>query len=103
MEKKDITQLNRANKDIWAMIKIGLESGNLALLEKNLRRLYSLQSYYMKLLNFNDYEIQALKNDLIAERLLTTSFEKEWLEGVQKRTGTYEVMKDRMNELFKDS
>ena len=102
MEKKDITKLNRANKDIWAMIKIGLESGNLALLEKNLKRLHSLQAYYMELLNFNDYEIQALKNDLIAERHLTTSFEKEWLEGVQKRSGTYEVMKDRMSELFND-
>jgi hypothetical protein len=102
MEKKNITKLNRANKDIWAMIKIGLESGNLALLEKNLKRLHALQSYYMELLNFNDYEIQALKNDLIAERYLTASFEKEWLEGVQKRSGTYHVMKDRMNELFQD-
>jgi hypothetical protein len=102
MEKKNIAKLNRANKDIWAMIKIGLESGNLALLEKNLKRLHALQSYYMELLNFNDYEIQALKNDLIAERYLTTSFEKEWLEGVQKRSGTYDMMKDRMNELFND-
>lgn len=103
MEKKKVTDLNRANKDIWAMIKIGLESGNLALLEKNLKRLHSLQCYYMELLNLNDYEIQALKNELIAERHLTTSFEKEWLEGVQKRSGTFEVMKDRMNQLFKDS
>ena len=102
MEKKNITKLNRANKDIWAMIKIGLESENMALLEKNLKRLHALQSYYMELLNFNDYEIQALKNDLMAERYLTTTFEKEWLEGVQKRSGTYDVMKDRMNELFND-
>ena len=102
MEKKNITKLNRANKDIWAMIKIGLESKNMAVLEKNLKRLHALQSYYMELLNFNDYEIEALRNDLIAERYLTTSFEKEWLEGVQKRSGTYDVMKDRMNELFQD-
>lgn len=102
MEKKDIIKLNRANKDIWAMIKIGMETKNLALLEKNLKRLHSLQSYYMELLNFNDYEIQALRNDLIAERILTQSFEKEWLEAVQNRSGTYDVMKDRMAELFKD-
>lgn len=101
MDKKDITKLNRSSKDIWALIEVGIKTKNFALLEKNLKRLASLQAYYLELLNFNDYEIQGLKNDLLAERYLTSTFEKEWLEGVLKRSGTYERLKDRIEETFK--
>lgn len=101
MEKKDIIKVNKASKDIWAMVELGMKTKNFALLEKNLKRLASLQKYYLELLNLNDYEIQALRNDLLAERYITSTFEKEWLEGVSKRSGSYEKLKDRIEETFK--
>jgi hypothetical protein len=101
MKKVDIAKLNRANADIWQMILTGLKTKNFAVLEQNLKRLHSLQKYYADLLNFNDYEIQALKNDLEAERYLSSTLEKEWMEQVSKRSGTYEIMKDRIEETFK--
>ena len=74
MEKKDITKLNRSNKDIWALIDQGLKTKNFAILEKNLKRIYLLQCYYIKLLNFQDHEIRELHNELISEISLSNSF-----------------------------
>ena len=98
MEKKDITKLNRSNKDIWALIDQGLKTKNFAILEKNLKRIYLLQCYYIKLLNFQDHEIRELHNELISEISLSNSF-----EGVAKRTGNYDLLKKRIDELFRDS
>jgi hypothetical protein len=102
MKKIDIAKLNRANTDIWQMILKGLKTKNLAVIEQNLKRLHSLQKYYTDLLNFNEFEIEALKNDLEAERYLSSTFEKEWIESVSKKSGTYEIMKSRIEETFKE-
>jgi len=102
MNKKiTITQLNRANKDIWESLKISIETKNWALLEKNLARLHSIQAYYLERLNLSEIEIRGLQGDLNAEASLRHSFEKEWLEQVSKRSGTYEAMKDRINDIWK--
>jgi hypothetical protein len=101
MNKKiTTTQLNRANKDIWQSLKIAIDTKNWALLEKNLTRLHSLQVYYLERLNLSEIEIRGLQGDLNAEASLRHSFEKEWLEQVAKRAGTYEAMKDRINEIW---
>jgi hypothetical protein len=101
MNKKiTTTQLNRANKDIWQSLKIAIDTKNWALLEKNLTRLYSLQAYYLERLNLSEIEIRGLQGDLNAEASMRHSFEKEWLEQVAKRAGTYEAMKDRINEIW---
>jgi hypothetical protein len=102
MNKKiTTTQLNRANKDIWQSLKIAIDTKNWALLEKNLARLHSLQTHYLERLNLSEIEIRGLQGDLNAEASLRHSFEKEWLEQVAKRAGTYEAMKDRINEIWK--
>jgi hypothetical protein len=101
MNKKiTTTQLNRANKDIWQSLKIAIDTKNWALLEKNLTRLHSIQAYYLERLNLSEIEIRGLQGDLNAEASLRHSFEKEWLEQVAKRAGTYETMKDRINEIW---
>jgi vacuolar-type H+-ATPase subunit I/STV1 len=101
MNKKiTTTQLNRANKDIWQSLKIAIDTKNWALLEKNLTRLHSLQAYYLERLNLSEIEIRGLQGDLNAEASMRHSFEKEWLEQVAKRAGTYEAMKDRINEIW---
>lgn len=100
MKKKEIALLNRANKDIWALLEVGLKTKNFAILEKNLHRLASLQKYYTDLLNYQEFEIIALQNDLDAERHLTNDYEKEWLEGISKRLGSFENTKERIEELF---
>ena len=101
MKKIELAKLNKANKDIWALIDAGLKTKNFAILEKNLKRLHSLQAYYIDLLNFNDYEIVSLQNDLNAESAMRQAFEKDFFEGVAKRNGNYELLKDRIDEIFK--
>ena len=85
------------------MLEVGLKSKNFAIIEKNLQRLASLQKYYTDLINYQEFEITALRIDLEAERILTSSYEKEWLEGVSKRSGTYDNTKQRIEELFKET
>ena len=100
MDKKRLAGMNRSNKDIWALIQVGLQTKNFALLEKNLKRLHALQGEYIRLLNLNDFEIEGLKNELQAERELAISFEREWITEVSKRNGTYDRLKDRIDKLF---
>jgi len=101
MKKIDLAKLNRSNKDIWALIDIGLKTKNFAILEKNLKRLHGLQSYYIDLLNANDYEVVSLKNDLDAVSAVNYEFEKDWYIGVAKRNGNYDRLKERIDEIFK--
>lgn len=101
MKKIELAKLNRSNKDIWAMIEIGLKTKNFAILEKNLKRLHGLQSHYLDLLNYNDYEIVSLKNDLNAVSALLYNYEKDFFEGVAKRNGNYDRLKERIDEIFK--
>ena len=43
MESKDIQKMNDLNRDIWGMIVQAQRTKNWALIEVNLKRLYSLQ------------------------------------------------------------
>ena len=51
MEAKHIKEMNDLNRDIWGMIVQAQKTKNWALIEINLKRLYSLQKKYIKLIN----------------------------------------------------
>ncbi len=50
METKDIQKMNELNRDIWGMIVQAQRTKNWALIEVNLKRLYSLQKKYINLI-----------------------------------------------------
>jgi hypothetical protein len=52
MEAKQIQEMNDLNRDIWGMIVQAQKAKNWALIEINLKRLYSLQK---KVYKYNQY------------------------------------------------
>ena len=102
MKKIDRYKINKANKDIWAMIDMAMKTDNRALLEANLTRLLSLQKYYLDLLNFQDTEITLLKADTAFNQKLIDDRDKEWLIEVAKRNGIYDKLKKRINTQYKE-
>jgi hypothetical protein len=102
MKKLDLTKVNRSNNDIWADIKLALQSKNLTVLEASLTRLYSLQKYYVNLLNFQDMEINQLKDLYKQETQIRNSFEKEWLESLSVNSKNYEQLKKRINATYRE-
>jgi hypothetical protein len=102
MKKLDLTKVNRSNIDIWADIKLALQSKNFTVLEASLTRLYSLQKYYLDLLNFQDMEINQLKDLYKQESEIRNSFEKEWLESLSVNSKNYEQLKKRINATYRE-
>ncbi len=49
METKQIQEMNDLNRDIWGMIVQAQKTKNWALIEINLKRLYSLQKKYINI------------------------------------------------------
>jgi hypothetical protein len=101
MKKIEFTKLNRSNSDIWQMLKMAIETNNIAIIESNLSRLHALQKYYLDLLNFQDIEINQLKDLLAQETAIRESFEKEWLIDTAKKTNSYERLKERIQETYR--
>lgn len=93
-------KLNQANADIWAKIRLAYDTKNWALMAKNLGRLYGLQSEYLKRLNLAEQEIREIKLDLNFEATQNANWEKEFLEGVAKRNGNFDLVNARLEELF---
>jgi hypothetical protein len=102
MKKIDFTKLNRSNSDIWGDLKMALKSKNFAVIESSLSRLYSLQKYYIDLLNFQDIEINQLKDLYKQESEIRESFEKEWLESLAVNSKNYEQLKERINATYRE-
>jgi hypothetical protein len=100
MKKLDIKTLNQTNQDIWSKLKIAYEQKNWALIAKNLKRLHSLQAYYLSKLNFAEVEIRELKLMLNASESQVHQYEREWMVEVSKKAGTLDVVNDRLTELF---
>lgn len=100
METSVILKVNKKNKDIWALIVTAIESKNIALIEKNLKRLYALQAWYIDLINQQQLEINGLKIELMADRILTEAREKEFIIEVAKRNGVYERLKEDIDRTF---
>ena len=102
MKKLDMVKINRSNSDIWGQMQIALKSGNIAVIERALGRMYALQKYYLDLLNFQDMEINQLKDHLATEQKTTESFEKEWLLSLTKNSPQYDSLKERIESQYKN-
>jgi hypothetical protein len=101
MQKIDMVKINRSNKDIWQLLKMAIETNNIALIESSLERMYSLQKYYIDLLNFQDMEINRLKDHLTTEQKTNTLLDNEWVIEIAKRNTTqYENFKERIRETY---
>ena len=102
MEAKQIQEMNDLNRDIWGMIVQAQKTKNWALIEINLKRLYSLQKKYINLINIMDYEVKGTTLALKDEIRVRNQFEKQWFKDVAERNGHYKSMKDNIDKHFKD-
>lgn len=100
MTAKQIQEMNALNRDIWGMIVQAQQTKNWALIEKNLKRLYSLQKKYINLINIMDYEVKGTTLMLQDEIRLRSHFEKEWFKGVATKVGSYQEMKENIDKYF---
>jgi hypothetical protein len=100
MKKIDYAKLNRSNNNIWLNINEALKDKNYPALEANLKRLFSLQKYYIDLLNFQDIENAQLKDNMASVQNSLNDYEKEWITEVAKRQGIYENLKESINQTF---
>lgn len=100
MQKIDHTKLNRSNNDIWGLLSKAIETGNVAVVKVNLDRLYELQKYYIKILNFQDAEIEMYKNEVAVLEDQLSSYEKDWIKRIAKDNNVYEETRERINRTF---
>ena len=100
METKDIQKMNDLNRDIWGMIVQAQKTKNWALIEINLKRLYSLQKKYINLINIMDYEVKGTTLILQDEMRMRRKFEKQWFKDVAERNGSYKAMKENIDKYF---
>jgi hypothetical protein len=100
MEAKDIQKMNDLNRDIWGMIVQAQQTKNWALMEVNLKRLYSLQKKYINLINIMDYEVKGTTLMLQDEIRVRNQFEKQWFKDVATRLGSYQEMKENIDKHF---
>ena len=100
MESKDIQKMNDLNRDIWGMIVQAQRTKNWALIEVNLKRLYSLQKKYINLINIMDYEVKGTTLMLQDEMRIRNQFEKQWFKDVAERNNAYQEMKENIDKHF---
>jgi len=100
METKDIQKMNELNRDIWGMIVQAQKTKNWALIEVNLKRLYSLQKKYINLINIMDYEVKGTTLMLQDEIRVRNQFEKQWFRDVAERNNAYQEMKENIDKHF---
>jgi hypothetical protein len=100
MESKDIQKMNDLNRDIWGMIVQAQKTKNWALIEVNLKRLYSLQKKYINLINIMDYEVKGTTLMLKDEIRVRNQFEKQWFKDVAERNNAYQDMKENIDKHF---
>jgi hypothetical protein len=100
MESKDIQKMNDLNRDIWGMIVQAQRTKNWALIEVNLKRLYSLQKKYINLINIMDYEVKGTTLMLKDEIRVRNQFEKQWFKDVAERNNAYQEMKENIDKHF---
>lgn len=100
MKAEDIQKMNDLNRDIWGMIVQAQKTKNWALIEVNLKRLYSLQKKYINLINIMDYEVKGTTLILQDEMRIRRKFEKQWFKDVAERNGSYKAMKENIDKYF---
>jgi hypothetical protein len=100
MQAEDLHKMNDLNRDIWGMIVQAQQTKNWALMEVNLKRLYSLQKKYINLINIMDYEVKGTTLMLQDEIRVRNKFEKQWFKDVATRSGRYQEMKENIDKHF---
>ena len=100
MKKLDIKTLNQTNQDIWSKLSLAYEQKNWALIAKNLKRLHSLQGYYLSKLNLAEYEIRELQLMVNSTESQLAQYEKEQMKELAKKSGTLDLVNHRLDELF---
>jgi hypothetical protein len=100
MKAEDLQKMNDLNRDIWGMIVQAQQTKNWALMEMNLKRLYSLQKKYINLINIMDYEVKGTTLMLQDEIRMRNQFEKQWFKDVAQRDGSYQEMKENIDKYF---
>jgi hypothetical protein len=100
MKAEDLQKMNDLNRDIWGMIVQAQQTKNWALMEVNLKRLYSLQKKYINLINIMDYEVKGTTLMLQDEIRVRNKFEKQWFKDVATRSGSYQDMKENIDKNF---
>ena len=100
MKKLDTKTLNQTNKDIWAKLAIAYEQKNWASIANNLKRLHALQGYYLSRLNLAEQEIRELELMVKSAESQINQQDREWMEEVSKRNGTFDRVNQRLDELF---
>ena len=92
--------MNDLNRDIWGMIVQAQKTKNWALIEVNLKRLYSLQKKYINLINIMDFEVKGTTLMLKDEIRVRNQFEKQWFKDVAERNNAYQEMKENIDKHF---
>ena len=92
--------MNDLNRDIWGMIVQAQRTKNWALIEVNLKRLYSLQKKYINFINIMDYEVKGTTLMLKDEIRVRNQFEKQWFKDVAERNNAYQEMKENIDKHF---
>jgi hypothetical protein len=82
------------------MIVQAQRTKNWALMEINLKRLYSLQKKYINLINLMDYEVKGTTLMLQDEMRIRNQFEKQWFRDVAERNNAYQEMKENIDKHF---
>jgi hypothetical protein len=100
MKAEDLQKMNDLNRDIWGMIVQAQQTKNWALIEVNLKRLYSLQKKYINLINIMDYELKGTTLMLQDEIRVRNQFEKQWFKDISTRSGSYQDMKENIDKHF---
>ena len=100
MNAEDIQKMNDLNRDIWGMIVQAQKTKNWALIEINLKRLYSLQKKYINLINIMDFEVKGTTLMLQDEIKYRNQLEKQWFKDVATRSGSYQEMKENIDKYF---
>lgn len=100
MKAEDIQKMNDLNRDIWGMIVQAQQTKNWALIEVNLKRLYSLQKKYINLINIMDFEVKGTTLMLQDEIKYRNQLEKQWFKDVATRSGSYQEMKENIDKYF---
>lgn len=99
MKKLDYIKVNRSNNDIWMILNEAVKTGNNAIIQANLIRLYKLQKYYIDRIFFLEVENASLKDLYSCEQELNRELQKDIFIEIAKRNGIYEKIKSRIEEL----
>ena len=79
-----IEELRKLDMEVWAIMTEAVKTGNLALIEKNLSRLYAVQEAAYTMLKEMSWNIELYKGQYQYEAAKNYKLEREWILAVSK-------------------